>query len=31
MMYMYPEAKEEIPAIMLHTNNRPPRNTVDTP
>jgi len=28
---MYPEAKEEIPAIMLHTNSRPPRKAVDTP
>jgi len=31
MMYTYPEAKEEIPAIMLHTNNKPPRNNMDTP
>ena len=30
MIYPYPEAQEEIPAIMLHTNNRPPKNIVDT-
>ncbi|KAL3130171.1 hypothetical protein ABBQ38_008476 [Trebouxia sp. C0009 RCD-2024] len=27
----YPEAKDDTPAMMLHTNSRPPRKDADTP